>query len=360
MMCAREMKFESAGLGGLMTEIYYRRETLERFFRYVQSAESFYIVGGASMGKTRLLDLLMKDDIQRHYLGDESNRTWLIRVDMNRLSIKNEPWAFFELLLSSIALESSRHQDRNNIQTELVDLDAKAIQSHDLLLTLRFFEIAVNRLCQIFDLKLCFVLDEFDEPYKTLSQETFSQLRAVRDANKSSISYVMFLRNLPERLRPARDNESFYELLSRSRLGLGPYSKADTLQILQQLEARRDFPLTPVQRERLYEASGGHIGLLQALLSILIEDPEAIKKIGNPGWLEWFGAQAASIEECRKLYEGLDQDEMDRLIAFAKDSEAPTADLATNLLLTKGLLQKNDNEISFFSPVFGQYVRRLG
>src|SRR6266496_2382820 len=147
------MNFQHDGHGGMMAEIHLRRETLERFFQYVQSAESFYVVGGASMGKTRLLDLLMKEEIQQHYLGQASNHTWLIRVDMNRLSIKNEPWAFYELLLSSIALESSKHQDKTNIRAELVDLDAKAIQSHDLLLSLRFFEMAVNRLCQVFNLK---------------------------------------------------------------------------------------------------------------------------------------------------------------------------------------------------------------
>ena len=342
-----------------MAEVHFRRETLERLFRYIQSAESFYVVGGASMGKTRLLDLLIKEEIQQHYLGEKSSRTWLIRVDMNRLSIKNEPWAFFELLLSSVALESSKHQDKNNIRAELVDLDAKAIQSHDLLLALRFFEMAVNRLCQVFDLKLCFVLDEFDEEYKSLPRETFSQLRAVRDANKSSVSYAIFLRSLPERLRPARDNESFYELVSRNMLGLGPYSKTDTLQILQQLEARREFPLTPAQRERLYEASGGHIGLVQAFLGILIEDPEAVKKIGTPGWMEWFGGQPASIEECRKLCEGLGQDEMDSLLTFAKSNQIQTTNSATRLLLIKGLLQKNGNETSFFSPVFAQYVRML-
>ncbi len=342
-----------------MAEIHLRRETLERFFQYVQSAESFYVVGGASMGKTRLLDLLMKEEIQQHYLGQASNHTWLIRVDMNRLSIKNEPWAFYELLLSSIALESSKHQDKTNIRAELVDLDAKAIQSHDLLLSLRFFEMAVNRLCQVFNLKLCFVLDEFDEVYKNLSRETFSQLRAVRDANKSSVSYAIFLRSLPERLRPARDNESFYELLSRSMIGLGPYSMTDTLQILEQLEARRNFPLTPAHRERLYEASGGHIGLIQAYLGILIEDPEAVKKIGTPGWMEWFGGQPASIEECRKLCEGLDPDEMDSLLAFAKGNSIQISNTATKLLFMKGLLQKNGGEILFFSPVFGQYVRTL-
>lgn len=342
-----------------MTEMNLRQEILTRFFNYVKSTESFYVVGGASMGKTRLLDLLTQEEIQKHYLGEASSRTWLVRVDMNRLSIKNESWAFYELLLSSIVLELTKHQDKNNIRGELVDLDARVIQSHDLLLALRFFEMAVNRLCQVLSLKLCFMLDEFDEAYKTLPRETFSQLRAVRDANKSSVSFAVFLRNLPERLRSTRDNESFYELLSRNRLGLGPYSKVDTLQILQHLEARRGYSLTPAQRDLFYEASGGHIGLIQAFLGVLIENPQNAQKIGEPDWIEWLAKQPASLEECRKLWEGLDQDEMDRLLALATGNQLGTVAAATNLLMTKGLLQQTEKGDSFFSPVFAQYVRTL-
>lgn len=342
-----------------MADINLRQELLTRFFNYIKSTESFYVVGGASMGKTRLLDFLTQEEVQKHYLGEASSRTWLVRVDTNRLSIKNEPWAFYELLLSSIVLELTKHQDKNNIRGELVDLDARVIQSHDLLLALRFFEMAVNRLCQVFGLKLCFMLDEFDEAYKHLPRETFSQLRAVRDANKSSVSFAVFLRNLPERLRSTRDNESFYELMSRNMLGLGPYSRTDTLQILQNLEARRGHPLTPAQRDRFYEASGGHIGLIQAFLGLVIEHPEEADKIGTPGWMDAFGSHPASIEECRKLCEGLDKDEMDCLLAFAKGNPLQTSDTATKLLFTKGLLQEKDQGTSFFSPVFEQYIRTL-
>jgi hypothetical protein len=341
-----------------MDELHFRQEILTHFFKYVQSTESFFVVGGASMGKTRLLDFLMKEDVQKHYLREESGRTWLIRVDMNRLSIKNEPWAFYELLLSSVVLALSNHPDKNNIRAELIDLDARVIQGQDLLLALRFFEMAVNRLCQGLGLKLCFMFDEFDEVYKSLPRETFSQLRAVRDANKSSVSYAVFLRNLPERLRPTRDNESFYELLSRNMLGLGPYSKIDTLQILQKLESRRGYPLTPALRDLLYEASGGHIGLIQAFLGILIEHPEDGQRIGSPGWIEWMGKKPASIEECRKLWEGLDQDERDSLLAFAAGDQNRASTAARNFLISKGIIQQKDNR--FFSPVFAQYVQALG
>ena len=339
--------------------INYRQEILTRFFNHIKGAESFYVLGGASMGKTRLLDFLMKKDVQVHYLGEKASRFWLIRVDLNRLSIRDEAWAFYELLLSSIVLELSNHEVSDALRIELVDLDSRVIQSHDQLLALRFFELAVNRLCQVFDLNLCFLLDEFDEAYRDLSREIFSQLRAVRDANKNRVSYGVFLRNLPERLRPSLDNESFYELLSRNMLVLGPYSKADTIPIIQQMEVRRDYPLTPAQRERLYEASGGHAGLIQAFFSILHENSQAIQKVGTAGWIEWFGQQPVSVEECRKIWEGLAPDEQDGLKAFVEGDQSRVTISTAKLLLAKGLLQTINNAPSFFSPVFERYVRSL-
>ena len=139
------------------------------------------------MGKTRLLDFLMREDVQKNYLGEKASQFWLVRVDLNRLSLRNEPWAFYELLLSSIVLELGNHEIINDLRRELIDFDLKVIESHDLLLSLRFFEIVVNRMCQEFDLSFCFLLDEFDETYKSLSLDTFSQLRAVRDANKNRV-----------------------------------------------------------------------------------------------------------------------------------------------------------------------------
>lgn len=339
--------------------INFRQEILTRFFNHVQSAESFYVVGAASMGKTRLLDHLSRQDVQKYYLGEKSDQTWLVRVDMNRLFTRNEAWAFYELMLSSIVMEANRHEN-NAFKTQLLDLNAQVIQNRDPLFALRFFEMAVSRLCHEFGLKLCFMLDEFDETYKDLTHETFAQLRAVRDANKSRVLFAIFLRTLPERLRSNRENESFYELFSRNMIGLTPYTKPDTLQSLQLLEFRRNFPLTPAQRDLLCDACGGHIGLLQAMLGILIDEPQTLQRLGAPGWLDWYAKQPVCIEECRKILDGLDSDEINSLSAVARGDQTRISMPAIKLLLKKGLLQTDaNNGPAFFSPIFGKYLGTL-
>lgn len=341
----------------------HRKEILKPMFDCINGAESFYVIGGPSMGKTRLLDFLMREEVQKHYIKHkEDEEVWLVRVDMNRLSIRNDPWAFYELLLNSTMQELSYHRILEERKQEFWDMNTRVIEKHDLLLALRYFERLVNILCQEHNIRLCFLLDEFDKTYSTLSTDTFSQLRAIRDSNKYLVTYGVFLRDLPERLRtsPDPDNEDFFELISRNMLGLGPYSKADTVDIIKKMESRRNFIMTPFQRDRLYEASGGHIGLLQVFLTALLEDEQLFQRLGNTGWLEWLSQLPMSMEESRKIWKGLSKDEQDGLSAFLKGNYFDIPEPVTKLLRAKGLIRKMNNLPCLFSPIFENYVRSLG
>jgi hypothetical protein len=272
--------------------IQYREEVLKQFFSYVRSGESFYVVGAPSVGKTRLMDFLMGDDpdavrqgikpdyerVKKHYLGTElSARTWLARVDMNRLRTEND-WGFrfFELLLNSVLIACNKNipsEENDKIRKELASLDAQVIESKDALMAYRLSEMAVTMLCHSYNLRICFLFDEFDETYKYMPREMFAHLRAIRDTNKYLVSYALFLRNLPDRLHDPLDNEGFYELISRNMIGMGPFSQQDTYLIIEQLEARREHTLPQNKREWLCIHSGGHPGLTQALFAIFKDRP---------------------------------------------------------------------------------------
>lgn len=349
-------------VGGNMMEIgpehrvEYREEVLAPFFRYIQSADSFYVVGAASMGKTRLLDHLMRPDVQKYHLKENAEKYWLIRVDLNRMPVNEPAWSFYELLVSSILLNLHEMEDKKSIQVELIRFDSEIIQKRDPLIALRLFEYTVNKLCQNYDLRLAFLFDEFDEAYKTLPRELFMQLRAVRDANKNRVSFVLFMRHLPESVRSPNDIESFYELLSRNPVGIGPFKEVDGLKILQQLEARKQHPITEDQRRIIYRASGGHPGLMQALLSILIERPLTFQKLYMPDWPAIFVQEPAVKEECRKIWGGLLEEERQRLPAFLTGEFRRGAQPIDKLIQAKGLIRTNGDDVIFFSPLFAQFV----
>jgi energy-coupling factor transporter ATP-binding protein EcfA2 len=343
----------------------YRKDVVEPILRNIKSGESCFVVGAPSVGKTRLMDFLMGDyldekpvngeAIKQHYLGTElASRTWLVRVDMNRIG-KEHDWGFcfYELLLSSLLVAAFRHRADESLITMLGGLDSDVMEGKDSLKAHRFFEMAVSRLCQFYSLKLCFLFDEFDETYKLMPPNIFSQLRAVRDANKYSLSYALFLRNLPEKLRTPQDNESFYELLSRNMIGLGPLNRADSFRMLTQLERRKEFPLSPDKHEWIYGQSGGHPGLLQGLYSLLKENPLAELKMSD---LEWLVNQDVVFEELRKIWNGLLDDEKAGVLAFAQGKFESVDYHTAKLLMAKGIVTHRK---TLFSPLLAAGVARM-
>jgi hypothetical protein len=241
------------------------------------------------------------------------------------------------------------------IRIQLASLDAKVIESKDALMAHRLFEMAVTMLCHSYDVRICFLFDEFDVTYKTMPHELFSHLRAVRDANKYMVSYALFLRNLPERLRDPKENEDFYELISRNMIGLGPYSLQDTFHILGQLERRREYELPQNKREWVCLNSGGHPGLIQALFTIFKDDPDSTGQMGNGSW---FVKQESVTEEFRKLWAGLLDDETTGLTEFARGNRNAMSLDTGKLVTAKGLLKSTAAGVDFFTPLFKHWVLR--
>lgn len=356
--------------------IEYREEVLKPFFECIRSGESLYVVGAPSAGKTRLLDFLRGDDpdafregittdrtrVKKKYLDAEiAARTLLVTVDMNRLSTEGDfRFNFFELLLNSVLLALYTCESTDEIETLKTDfaaLDSQVIESKDALKAYRFFELAVHRLCHAYSFRLCFLFDEFDETYKSMLPGIFAHLRAVRDANKYLVSYALFLRNLPEKLRTSIDNESFYELISRNAIGLPPFSRRDSNHMMEQLEKRFELTLTDDQREWLYTLSGGHSGYIQALMKSLKESHQ--KTFDQMPTLEWYTKQEFTLEESRKIWIGLLEDEQAGLLDFVhgKQNDIPAG--TRKLLLTKGMLvEKPDKSLRVFSPLFAYWLSK--
>jgi hypothetical protein len=344
----------------------YRQDVLTSFFSHVRSGESCFIVGAPSVGKTRLMDFLMGDfiddektvdaqKIKEQYLNPElAKRVWFVRVDMNRLSLETDwTFGFFELLLSALLATSVRQNAQESIVQELGEIDSECIESKDALKAHRFFEMAVSKLCHIYSIKICMLFDEFDETYKSMPVGAFSQLRAVRDANKYSLFYALFLRNLPDKIRSPKENESFYELISRNMVGLGPYNRQDSFHIIQHMEKRREHPLLQDQRQWVYELSGGHPGLIQALLFILKAKTGTPSNFEN---LEWIANQEIVFEEFRKIWNGLSEEEKENLHAISVANAEKITPNIEKLLKAKGLVK--DSSL-FFSPLFGHCLPLL-
>lgn len=352
----------------------YREEVLRPFFKYVKSGESFYIVSAPSAGKTRLVDFILGDDpegvfssentdrnfTKNSYLGkDVAERTWLARVDINRIESNfNWGFSFYELLLHTILMVCYRQEQteqNKKIEKELTTFHMEVIKSKDALTARRFFETAISILSQANNIRVVFIFDEFDRTYATMPSEVFFQLRAIRDANKYRIAYILFLHNLPESLRDISENESFFELISRNMIGLGPYSKMDTFHIIEQLEKRRNHDLTKESREWLWTNSGGHPGLIQALFTLIKEINPSTAQLNT---LEWAAKQEIVRNEFRKIWMGLSEEEQDGLTKISHGDQAYISPTTGKLLLAKGMIKLSKERLICFTPLFDLWLKQ--
>lgn len=325
----------------------YRQEIAEPIFARILAGGSGAVVGAASAGKSRLLQFILRPDVRRHYLGETAKSTMLVWVDCNRMAEISE-WGLYELMLTALA-EAVPPDGR----APLLDLRREAIVTHNALLAQRNVEMALRMLCQEEELRVALILDEFDACYQALSGQTLANLRALRDMNKYALGYVMFLRHDPATLRDPDECEGFYELFSRNVMGLQPYAEADALRIVDQLLARRGHELPALPKDvgaHLYRLSGGHSGLLVALIQALVGDLPT-----GQTWDAWAQRLPTVHEECRKLWNGLLDEERRVFNHLAQGMSTRLQDRKS--LLLKGLLtDAGRGDVRFFSPLFRHYV----
>jgi hypothetical protein len=344
-------------------ELEYRKEVLKPLFDCIRGAESCYLIGAGSMGKTRILDHMIRTDVQAHYLKDKAAHTLIFRLDMNRLSDYSE-WEFYELALFNIVQTIGQKKD----PPELTKISAQFLQNFLLpvldhpgnpIKVLRFLELAISNLMVLDDsISICFLLDEFDEAYRRLPAKVFAHLRGIRDTHKNRLCYALLLRNLPARLRPQlHEHEGFYELLSRNEIAIGPYTQKDAFAMLSQLEERRKRSIqVESTREKFYELSGGHSGLLQALFSLLLKTPEGDPHLFDARWLT---RQDSIKDECLKLLQSLELDEAIGITEYAHGNLAELSAQMHKILRTKGLLLSDGQMPKVFSPIFDQYLQQV-
>ncbi|MFN8488961.1 MAG: winged helix-turn-helix domain-containing protein [Caldilineaceae bacterium] len=330
----------------------YRQELVAPLLRRLQAGESAVVIGAASMGKSRLLQFLLRPDVRQHYWGKRAASALFVWVDCNRMAAISE-WGLYELILTALTEAVGQQPLALNLRNDLNQLRKEALLAGNALLGQRYVELAAQMLCQEQGLHLCLILDEFDECYRILPGQTLANLRALRDANKYRVTYLLFMRDEPAQLRPPADCEGFYELLSRGVLGLKPHQPDDSRLILEGLVIRRKHELgelTAHDLDPLLCLSGGHPGLLVALVDAVI-----VTKPLGAAWQAWAEKQPSIQEECRKIWEGLRYEERRTLAYLAQGLSTGTQEQLP--LLTKGLLRKADaDQFTFFSPLFQAYV----
>ncbi len=326
----------------------YRAAEVSQVMRWIKAGQSGCLIGLRGAGKSNFLRFLSRDDVRQQYLGQRLADFALVHIDFLALT-ECADWAVYELILDRLAADLHTARMEPRIIEEIASLHRGSMRRKDAVTAQRAVERSLDIICQSSEQHIILVLDEFDAVFRTLKPTLFRNLRAMRDAHKGRVSYLIVV---SDELAYLRDDltelEHFCRLVSRNVCGLGPYNEPDARQMITYLAAQRSIELSAPEIARLVELSGGHAGLIKTLLSL---DKGAL--LADPGLIDHPAVQA----ECEKVWASLAEDEQAALCAVA--SGAPVASSAVQRAKLKGLVRAGSaHSAAVFSPLFADFCRR--
>jgi DNA-binding winged helix-turn-helix (wHTH) protein len=334
--------------------IAYRAAEASQVMRWVKAGQSGCIVGLRGVGKSNFLHFLIRDDVRQNYLGFDATDFDFILVDLLALPESAES-AVWELILDRLQAKLRASGAAPQTTEEIVSLHKEVMRTKDPLIAWRACEQCVQLLCDRPTRHIIVFFDEFGDVFGSLDRSLFLGLRAIRDAHKGQVSYIVVVADELAYLRHnVTDIEQFYRLVSRNVCGLGPYEEADARQMIYHLISQQSVKLNSRDTACLLELSGGHAGLLKATLSVLWS---TAAKTGLDEMAPSLKDEPVIQAECRKVWDSLSENEQTALCALISGQQ-PDPKVAHRLRL-KGLIREGRAEVyPIFSPLFADFVRQ--
>ncbi|MCC6147369.1 MAG: winged helix-turn-helix domain-containing protein [Anaerolineaceae bacterium] len=147
--------------------------------------------------------------------------------------------------------------------------------------------------------RLCLLFDRFDALDSVLAPFVYGSLRALRDAHKYRLTFLIAARQPPD------PNNELAELFIAHTLWLGPLSLEDARWSAESTLARAGLELSPEETARLIEFSWGYPALLRACCQAYAEGCELKLAVlrqhpAVAGRVEEFWASMPTLEALRK------------------------------------------------------------
>ncbi len=333
--------------------ITYRAEIIEPALASIVAGECCSIVGMSGVGKSNLVQHLLRADVLRHYLGDQADTLRFVTFDTNMLADWSA-WGVFEGLIEALLSALTSELPHDVVSRLHAGHQQVLAATGEHTIALRQCAEILSLLCVQWRIVLLF--DEFDSLFAQLAGSVLRNLRGLRDRHKYRLMYLTFSRQPLISLRDEADwdeIEPFIELLSLRELGLTPLRDQDAAMEVERFAKRHNHTLQRESLPRIVALSGGHPALLRALAqeALLAEKTIALQA-------EQIQRLPAIRLECTKIWQQLGGDEQDDLLAAAHAGKLNASNVQP--LILKGLLYAHPGgKFTIFSPLFQAYLATL-
>jgi hypothetical protein len=307
------------------------------------------------MGKSLLLKSLLEDEVRRAYGGDRGRVPVPVFADC--LEAGGSEHAFYELLLRRIVDEVEDAGGPPEAVGTVRAIHYEVLRTTTDVSVRSLFATSMRELDRWGEFRLILILDEFDDTFSTLPPWPFRQLRALRDALGDKLCFVTGTSRRLERLRSDAETYEFRELFHLYTLVIHPLSDADAGRFVAHLAERQGSRPDEENEGLAVRLSGGHPGLLECIYSVLGSDEY---DLSAPG--EVTADEVSALEpiekECQRLWDELEDEEQEGLLALVGGGEAALDEGKRRALESKGLLTSGRQAVPLiFSPVFDAFLR---
>lgn len=370
---------------------YYQHTDVEYVFRQLAAGESCALVGIGSVGKSNLMQFLVRSDVKARYLGPERapyyvmvllNPHHLIRPQMQVLEMTGESWPGYEIMLNrlrrtiAVMIHEGLIPDGRDASSDVVERIAERynllFDTHPLLTQtgIRQLEDAVTEVLRLDRrMRIVFMFDEFEE-FINLPAYFFQSLRGVRDDYKQRVMYLTASRfSLPELVAQHKPNpkdtaimEGFVELFHGFSHYLSRLDNQSARASIERLERRYNTKLQPDLERSLQYITGRHSGLLRRGFrsAIRIYDPAAIT---DDALINLVLQDRGVLDECQSIFDSLSEAEQHLLRQIVNNQSIDETVDAWFTLNDKKLVAKtrdNPPRPVLTIPVFAVYIRQNG
>jgi hypothetical protein len=301
----------------------YRAELCKRILDVAARGQSCSVIGVSSSGKGNIARQLARADVRAYCLGAEANGLWGVLVDFLHYA-EPEPASFYRMFLEGLKKAAEQTDAPAGVSAAKAEFkklweDATETQSKD-----RVRGYLQDALALAFArgvTRLFFLLDDFD---KVLLMDTppsaFNSLRGIRDNHKHALAYVPMLRReigflLKGAGKSVKDYEDFYELVYKPVIPVGACNWADCNRAIDRLARNSKYTPTQLERDKLVEFSGGHVGLIRTMF---LAAAQGTLNLGAPSALAVLQKRADVAADCSKIWDSLEKDEHAALQALAQ------------------------------------------
>jgi DNA-binding winged helix-turn-helix (wHTH) protein len=339
--------------------LHFRQEEVAQLYDLAKAGESASVIGVSGVGKSNFFNHLLDPAVQEQYLGAEASSFFFVRVNFHYLLDFNIRSVLSLLLEQLILLEE--HKERLALSEKLFEQlnqyhEALIGAQTDLLKVRHAFSLALRALLGYSQRRLVFLFDQFDEVIGATDSRLLTLLRGLRETYKYRIVYIAFTRNILTPFvisEPAR--EEFYELLAANIVGLRPYNRHDAREMADRIAKRNNFTIANELFDPLFVLSGGHSGLLRAILLAVRSDVDVLAADADARTRSLL--QNGNIKtECTKIWGSLSVEEQQLLATIAHEGKVDQDNQATSLMKIKGILLPGPTG-AIFSTLFHLFVQ---